>query len=114
MTFDEYQKAALSTAIFPGLERRDLLYAGLGLSSEAGEVAGKLKKFVRDYGVSEGTQLSLGMQNALKDELGDCAWYLAVLASMAGLTLDEVLVRNLEKLASRAERGVIQGSGDTR
>jgi NTP pyrophosphatase (non-canonical NTP hydrolase) len=54
------------------------------------------------------------MQNALKDELGDCAWYLAVLASMAGLTLDEVLVRNLEKLASRAERGVIQGSGDTR
>jgi NTP pyrophosphatase (non-canonical NTP hydrolase) len=75
------------------------------LTGEAGEVAEKVKKMVRD-----GTLDTEG----LKKELGDVLWYLAALASDLGVTLEEVAAGNVTKLRSRAERGVIGGSGDNR
>jgi NTP pyrophosphatase (non-canonical NTP hydrolase) len=108
MGFDDYQQAALRTATYG--ERNRVIYPALGLASEAGEVAGKIKKVLRDQGGDFGR----APREALKDELGDVLWYLAVLAHDLGLSLDEIAARNIDKLASRAERGTIGGSGDTR
>ena len=103
MTFNEYQEEAKKTAIYPTEYR--LVYPALGLTGESGEVAEKVKKMVRDGKLdSEG----------LKKELGDVLWYLAALASDLGVTLEEVAVSNVAKLRSRAERGVLGGSGDNR
>jgi NTP pyrophosphatase (non-canonical NTP hydrolase) len=106
MELNEYQVAADKTAIYPGRdEPLGLYYASLGLVNEAGEVAGKVKKVIRDGGYDP---------NTIADELGDVLWYAAVLASEIGFTLDEVAERNLSKLSSRKDRGVLQGSGDNR
>jgi NTP pyrophosphatase (non-canonical NTP hydrolase) len=122
MTFDDYQKAAMSTAIFRGAGDR-LSYPALGLAGEAGEVAGKIKKLDRDYNIlSMGDIEKEGISlkeiepkiKAIKDELGDCLWYLAVLADTLGTSLEVVAIQNVEKLLSRKERGVIKGSGDER
>ena len=72
---------------------------------QAGEVAGKFKKALRD-----GTPNPAGMAA----ELGDCLWYLACLAGSFGYTLEEIAAMNLAKLADRQQRGVIGGSGDER
>jgi NTP pyrophosphatase (non-canonical NTP hydrolase) len=108
MGFDDYQRAALATAAYGEANR--VIYPALGLASEAGEVAGKIKKVLRD----QAGDFSSAPREALKDELGDVLWYLAVLAHDLGLSLDEIASRNVDKLASRAERGTIGGSGDRR
>ena len=51
---------------------------------------------------------------ALEQELGDVLWYLAQLATEAGLDLGQVAAANLDKLAARAARGTLHGSGDDR
>ena len=107
MNFNAYQKAALSTAIYPD----KVIYTALGLASEAGEVAGKVKKILRDRG---GNFLGAEFREAVKDELGDVLWYVAALAADLGLKLDDIAQANLDKLADRVERGVIGGSGDDR
>ena len=108
MELNDYQIDAHSTAIFP--EEMAIPYLALGLGGEAGEVSNKVKKIIRDRGgvVTREDMLEL------KKELGDALWYLAVLAHYLGLSLEEVASANLEKLASRKERGVIGGSGDDR
>ena len=103
MTFNEYQEEAKKTAIYPTEYR--LVYPTLGLTGEAGEVAEKVKKMVRDGKLDT---------DGLKKELGDVLWYLAALASDLGVTLEEVAADNVAKLRSREERGVIGGSGDNR
>jgi len=103
MTFNEYQEEAKKTAIYPTEYR--LVYPTLGLTGEAGEVAEKVKKMVRDGKLDT---------DGLKKELGDVLWYLAALASDLGVTLEEVATANVVKLRSRSERGVIGGSGDNR
>jgi len=103
MTFNEYQEEPKKTAIYPTEYR--LVYPALGLTGEAGEVAEKVKKMVRDGKLDT---------DGLKKELGDVLWYLAALASDLGVTLEEVAAGNVAKLRSRAERGVIGGSGDNR
>lgn len=111
MRANEYQKGAARTAMYPGKgEMLGLFYTVLGLASEAGEVAGKTKKVLRDRGgILDGpTRL------ALSEELGDVAWYLAQCAAELGFTLEDIMEANLDKLAKRAERGVITGSGDNR
>lgn len=112
MTLDEYQHAARSTAVYPAHAR--IVYPALKLAGEAGEVAEKLGKLIRDEGYKVGEPLTQAQQQALGKEVGDVLWYVANLAADLGLSLEEVATTNLEKLASRKERGVIGGSGDDR
>jgi NTP pyrophosphatase (non-canonical NTP hydrolase) len=105
----DYQSRSRATAVYPGAGE-NLLYPTLGLCGEAGEVAEKVKKMVRD----DGGFLTGARRAALAAELGDVLWYVAQLATEAGLDLDEIAEGNLEKLLSRRERDVLQGSGDDR
>lgn len=110
-TFDWYQSVAETTAIYPNKgELGGLEYAVLGLCSEAGEVAGKVKKIIRD---DDGI-LSQEKRKQLISELSDVLWYCAAVASELGMSLGKIAEDNLKKLADRAERGVIGGSGDDR
>jgi NTP pyrophosphatase (non-canonical NTP hydrolase) len=108
MDFDDYQRAARRTAIYA--DRFRVVYPALGLASEAGEVAGKIKKVLRD----EDGEFEAAPVEALKGELGDVLWYVAVLAADLGLSLEEIAAQNLGKLASRSERGRLGGAGDRR
>lgn len=112
MTLDDYQARARSTALYP--ESARVLYPTLKLAGEAGEVAEKLGKLMRDEGFVPGSALTDPQVDALSKELGDVLWYVANLAADLGLSLDEVARRNVDKLKSRKERGVIHGSGDDR
>jgi NTP pyrophosphatase (non-canonical NTP hydrolase) len=109
MTSNEYQTAALSTAIYPSMGQ-NFVYPLMGLCGESGEVADKLKKVIRDHG----GVLTDPVRDAVASELGDCMWYLAVLAYELDYSLEEIMQMNLDKLQSRQQRGVIAGSGDNR
>ena len=102
-SFREYQIKAVSFAIFPATHK--VLYPTFGLCGEAGEIAEKVKKQVRDNNFN---------RHEVAKELGDVLWYLANLANDIGYNLDEVANINIEKLTSRKERNKIQGSGDNR
>ena len=103
MNHEEYQTRTRDTAMYP--KEQALVYLGLGLTSEAGEVAGKIKKLIRDKGINTMDTI---------DEIGDVFWYLARLCDELGFSAEAVLSRNLDKLYDRKERGVIGGSGDKR
>jgi NTP pyrophosphatase (non-canonical NTP hydrolase) len=109
MTFDEYQAGAMSTAVYPRIGD-NLTYPVLGLCGEAGEIAEKVKKIHRD----DGGVIHPRKRDELAKELGDQLWYLAAVASELELRLEDIAEANLEKLASRASRGVLHGSGDNR
>lgn len=110
MTLDDYQEQALTTVISEGNEFNDLLHWVLGVNGEAGEIAEKVKKIIRDKGgkVSEADKVELAK------EVGDVLWHLAVLADHLGMPLEKIAADNLAKLKSRKERGVLGGSGDNR
>lgn len=110
MTFDEYQKHALTTAIYNGNKMLDLCHWALGLSGESGEIAEKLKKIIRDQGADP----SKIDRDDIKKELGDVLWYITALAHELEIDLDDVAQSNVKKLASRLQRGVVTGSGDNR
>lgn len=109
MTPNEYQTGALQTAIYPNMSN-NFIYPTLGLVGEAGEVAEKAKKIIRD---GDGT-LTPETREKMALELSDVCWYVAVLAYELDYTLEEVMQMNLDKLASRQQRGVLSGSGDNR
>ena len=109
MKLSDYQRKSRATAIYPNAGA-NLIYPTLGLCGEAGEVAEKIKKMVRD---DEGV-LSADRRENLAKELGDVLWYVAQLATEADLDLDEIAESNIEKLLSRQQRAVLQGSGDDR
>ena len=109
MELSDYQERSRATAVYPGAGA-NLLYPTLGLCGEAGEVAEKIKKMVRD----DAGVLSPERRDALAKELGDVLWYVAQLATEAGLDLDAVAAGNLDKLLSRRDRDVLRGSGDDR
>lgn len=109
MDLQAYQERSRSTARYPQVGANPI-YPTLGLCGEAGEVADKVKKVIRDQNGTFTTEAIA----ALNLELGDVLWYLAQLATELGLELDQIAQANLDKLASRAARNVIAGSGDTR
>jgi len=109
MNLNEYQTLALRTAR-PKDAHNELFHLLLGLCGEAGEIAEKAKKIVRDQD-SDFTKLD---KNDLTKELGDVLWHIATIADYFDIELDAVGVTNIQKLASRLERGVIGGSGDNR
>lgn len=111
MDFADYQQRARETAVYPGQGNSNgLAYAALGLTGEAGEVANKVKKVLRDCG---GT-LTAERGAAIAEELGDVLWYVAALADELGADLGQIAALNAAKLESRALRGTLQGDGDNR
>ena len=99
MKLNDYQVAAMATAVYP--EYVGLAFdLALGLAGEAGEIANKVKKIYRD---NDG-ELTRHAQADLMDELGDVLWYVAALATEIGYDLDDVASHNLEKLAARKSR----------
>lgn len=109
MTADFYEMKAGQTAIFP--KNQALEYLALGLTSEAGEVAGKVKKLIRDGEDVEGFEMK---KIAIASEVGDVLWYCAMLAKEVGVPLNDIMKDNLKKLHGRKTRGTLQGSGDNR
>lgn len=113
MTFDEYQKQALTTAHTDPQYQETLMDKTIwvmGIAGEAGEVVEKWKKIVAyNEGKITGEDLQL-----FKKELGDVIWYIAVLAHSLGLSFEEIAQLNVEKLKDRKKRNVIKGVGDTR
>lgn len=108
MDLTEYTKATNQTAIYPDAgsgNDMELFYLSLGLTSEAGEVAGKVKKLIRDG------KLDIG---ALAYEIGDCFWYLCRLADAIGYDPKDILTININKLLKRKDSDTIKGSGDYR
>ncbi|MEW6092419.1 MAG: nucleoside triphosphate pyrophosphohydrolase family protein [Chloroflexota bacterium] len=109
MDFSDYQTKSRKTAKYPSIGH-GVIYPTLGLTNEAGEVAGKIKKIFRDKGgVINGED-----RQALKSELGDVLWYLSQVCTELEISLDEVAEYNIEKLYSRLDRGKIGGEGDNR
>ena len=109
MKCDDYQRAALRTARAKDAPD-EFLHLVLGLVGEAGEIAEKVKKLVRDQ---DGDVARLDRDD-MAAELGDVLWYTAVLADFLGLSLDDIARRNVDKLADRQRRAVLGGSGDHR
>jgi len=103
---NDYQRECLKTGVYPKAHR--ITYPALGLAGEAGEVADKVKKILRD-GVD-----SPEYREQIMLELGDVLWYTAVLAHDLGYNLETVARRNVEKLKARQQRGTLHGSGDDR
>src|SRR3954466_12961403 len=110
MTFDEYQKQALKTAVINPDPLMDKTIWAMGVAGEAGEVIEKCKKIVA-YKEGKISDEELG---ELAKELGDVVWYIAVLAESLGLSFDDIMERNVHKLQDRQKREVIKGAGDNR
>ena len=100
---------ARNTALYPNVGQNPI-YPTLGLAGEAGEVAEKVKKVLRD----KNGNFDECSKESIKLELGDVLWYVSQLSSELGFDLEEVALANLEKLSSRSVRGKISGEGDDR
>jgi len=109
MTFNEYSDKAKEFAVYPTIGH-GISYPALGLCGEAGEVAEKVKKLFRD----NGGMLTNENRAVIIKGLGDVLWYANALAGELGVSLEAVAVANIDKLSSRKERGVLNGSGDNR
>ena len=103
MGLNEYQKAAANTAIYKA--EHSVLYPALGLAGEAGEVANKVKKMLRDGDFD---------RQAIAAEIGDVLWYIAALSRDLNIDMHDLAMSNLEKLYGRKARGTLKGSGDKR
>ena len=113
MSFYEYEEAAMNHAIYDN----NLIYPVLGLVSECGEVADKVKKLMRDDEieiVDPILDLDADQRKSIALELSDVLWYLTAAAADIGYDLEEIATLNIDKLDSRKRRGRIRGSGDYR
>ena len=106
--FNSYQRSASGTAIYP--EQHRITYPALGMAGEAGEVANKVKKLIRD-GPENRPET---WREDIASEIGDVLWYCAALASDLNLSLGMIAAQNLIKLDKRKAKGTLGGSGDTR
>lgn len=122
LTFEAYQACAEKTAIYNKDAR--VFYPALGLTGEVGEfiekvlqmsahagkVANQVKKIIRD----DDSECNVSRMDEIAKELGGVLWYLSAIATDLGLDLGVIAQENLDILASRQKRGVIQGDGDDR
>tara|TARA_R110002167_G_scaffold3083_1_gene14892 strand:- start:174 stop:551 length:378 start_codon:yes stop_codon:yes gene_type:complete len=106
--FNAYQRSSARTAIYP--EEHRILYPALGLAGEAGEVANKVKKLIRDGPDGRPDD----WREQISSEIGDVLWYCAALATDLNLTLGMIAAQNEKKLSARKQAGTLGGSGDTR
>jgi NTP pyrophosphatase (non-canonical NTP hydrolase) len=102
MLIEEYQELAFKTALETA---KNPAYMVANLTSEAGEVAGKYAKWIRDGVLDEA-----GMQK----EVGDVLWQIAGLSTVMGWSLSDLASKNLQKLAQRQANNTLKGSGDER
>lgn len=121
MQIKDYQKIIRETAIYP--DSIGPAYCAMGISDEAGEVSGKIKKLYRDRDLQDYPSLidfissaegGFEVQRQIKKELGDVLWYITAMANEAGITLEEVMEANYNKLIKRRETNTLQGDGDDR
>jgi NTP pyrophosphatase (non-canonical NTP hydrolase) len=113
MNIDEYSQKAIATLTNNyayGTITPQLMGQVLGLSDESGEVLGKIKKILRD---KAGVMTEDDKKEIVK-ELGDILWYINSVSHLLGSSLEEVAQKNLDKVLSRKQRGMTQGSGDNR
>lgn len=117
-TLNNYQDLATATALYKGQgEFQGLIYIILKLAGEAGEVAEKMGKLLRDNGVEWGSnpkEWPEEIRLSFKKEFGDVFWYIAAGMKELGYTLQDCGETNVAKLQSRQIRGVVHGSGDDR
>ena len=114
MTFDEYQKKALSTNLAgknKSIGSHDFLINALGLVGESGEFLEKIKKILRDQ---KGELKDDNQRELLQKELGDVLWYVAVISDYLEIPLSKLADQNIAKLADRNKRKTLRGAGDTR
>ena len=120
MTLKEYQEKAMTTCM-PSSE--NFSYMFLNLVGEVGEFASKVAKAIRkgNAEISHSKLSRIGdtdmlakQEDELKKEAGDILWQLSGLCTVMGWSLEDVAQMNLDKLASRNQRGVIDGNGDNR
>jgi len=108
MDIKNYQLQAMKTAVYP--EKYSIIYPTLGLVGEAGEVAEKVKKVIRD----NNGDFNIERKEEIAKELGDILWYIANTANDLGYGLDTIAEMNISKLKSRQERNKLKGEGDNR
>jgi len=116
MKFDDYQKETHQFFVGDGIKygvdnsNEDLLISrlALGIAGEAGEIAEKVKKYLR------GDFDSNILKAEISKEAGDLLWYLSEFLATFDLKLSDVAQENLDKLADRRRRGKIIGNGDER
>jgi NTP pyrophosphatase (non-canonical NTP hydrolase) len=106
MNLYEYQQRAIVTAVYP--KTYSISYPALGLAEEAGEVAGKIAKMMRDKIKLE------DQKEKIEAEMGDVLWMLAALAHDCGLSLQVIAEKNVQKLQARQQAGTLHGEGDNR
>ena len=124
MTLEEYQKQAMTTCM---ASSENFSYMFLNLVGEVGEFASKVAKGIRkekmDIGKYSENELtfvydlqsdSVLVEEELQKEAGDILWQLSGLCTVMGWNLEDIAQQNLDKLASRQQRNVIDGSGDNR
>jgi len=115
MQLSKYQHDAMKTAVYPNY-RDNIVYPALKLAGEAGEVAEKIGKLMRDRGYTVGSNFVFTHEERenLILELGDVLWYVAAITEELGYDLQYVAEVNLDKLQGRLFRGTLRGSGDDR
>lgn len=114
MNFNEYQEWTRTTVQYPeGSSEREMAYLTLGVAGEAGEVAEKVKKFLRGD-IKDNYEAKADLLIGLVFELGDLLWYLTRLADVLNMPLDVIVNTNMTKLQARMDNGTIKGDGDER
>jgi NTP pyrophosphatase (non-canonical NTP hydrolase) len=111
LTFEKFQELTHSTAVYPEVGTQSLSavsYCALGLAGEAGEVANKVKKLLRDGDSPE-------KRAEIVKEVADCMWYIPELLNELGeYGMGDTALLLILKLQGRAQRGTLQGNGDER
>ena len=113
MTLEEYQRQAMTTCM---ASSENFSYMFLNLVGEVGEFASKVAKAIRKNQISVVYNEIVGTTDdeELQKEAGDILWQLSGLCTVMGWNLEDIAQQNLDKLASRQQRNVIDGSGDNR